>query len=476
MQLESLGGNFKGVSINKLKTGAVAYYITYKDEYNKPKRKKVGESPDMTKSKAKKLLLEKQIEIANNKALLKGNNPKAISKKQNNEIYTLNDLADFYYTTYGSKLKNLKDHISKYNYHFRNSLIAQKPLQLITEEDLEHFLEVKHNQRADKRRNVDNLKPIEEKEAEEYQSNQEAIERLQTMLPDIDENNRWIYENKISALQKKNATLYIRLNPTAAEKIWKDELINEDDKRLMLGVLSRKTVKDTLLKAITIVNYGINKKKLNIKNPFVIPASDQLHIKIDNIRDRYMTKEEIKLYLSEAKRIATEKAKHKQIYLMALLALTTGAREKSIMTIKVEDIDLEHGNIRLHNHKTGKIYTGHIASEEIKEEILALIEGRDKSDFLFQGAREGKQPAGFPRVMGEILDYTVNYKKNYIYWLALKDFRNTVASHLAMNGVPMATIAQVLNHSDIVVTQRYAHLAPDTSKSGVENFMASLSN
>ena len=45
--------------------------------------------------------------------------------------------------------------------------------------------------------------------------------------------------------------------------------------------------------------------------------------------------------------------------------------------------------------------------------------------------------------------------------------RHTFASHLAINGVPIFTIKELMNHSDITMTMRYAKLAPDSGKNAV---------
>ena len=42
--------------------------------------------------------------------------------------------------------------------------------------------------------------------------------------------------------------------------------------------------------------------------------------------------------------------------------------------------------------------------------------------------------------------------------------RHTFASHLAINGVPIFNIKELMNHSDINMTMRYAKLAPDSGK------------
>ncbi|MNN93954.1 Tyrosine recombinase XerD [compost metagenome] len=48
------------------------------------------------------------------------------------------------------------------------------------------------------------------------------------------------------------------------------------------------------------------------------------------------------------------------------------------------------------------------------------------------------------------------------------DLRHTFASKLAMKGVPLNTIRDLLGHADLQVTLRYAHLAPDSKAAAVE--------
>ena len=62
----------------------------------------------------------------------------------------------------------------------------------------------------------------------------------------------------------------------------------------------------------------------------------------------------------------------------------------------------------------------------------------------------------------------------FLKWLSVKDFRNTAASHLAINGVPLQHISKVLDHASIKTTERYAHLSKDTGSNKVTEMLDSF--
>jgi site-specific recombinase XerD len=45
--------------------------------------------------------------------------------------------------------------------------------------------------------------------------------------------------------------------------------------------------------------------------------------------------------------------------------------------------------------------------------------------------------------------------------------RHSFASHLAMRGVALKAIQELLGHASIVMTMRYAHLAPEVTRDAV---------
>jgi len=48
--------------------------------------------------------------------------------------------------------------------------------------------------------------------------------------------------------------------------------------------------------------------------------------------------------------------------------------------------------------------------------------------------------------------------------LVFHSLRHTFASWLVQMGKPLYTVSQLLGHSDLKMTMRYAHLAPDTQR------------
>lgn len=45
--------------------------------------------------------------------------------------------------------------------------------------------------------------------------------------------------------------------------------------------------------------------------------------------------------------------------------------------------------------------------------------------------------------------------------IMIHTLRHTFASHLAISGTPLQIIQKLLNHKDIKMTMRYAHLLPE---------------
>jgi integrase len=144
--------------------------------------------------------------------------------------------------------------------------------------------------------------------------------------------------------------------------------------------------------------------------------------------------------------------KPKHLHLIVSIALNTGMRSGEILNLSREDIDLENGYIKINQSKTNKRREIPINAELKK---LFLKYNMPESGKLFNIA-EFKRSWNRAAEDAGLED------------LKFHDLRHTFASHLVMQGVDLATVSNLLGHSTIQMTMRYAHLSPDHQKMAVE--------
>jgi len=158
-------------------------------------------------------------------------------------------------------------------------------------------------------------------------------------------------------------------------------------------------------------------------------------------------------FLSEAERtrlFSSCRASHwDKLYLIVLLAITTGARKGEITKLRWNDIDFDRRTAYVATTKNGQPKVLPLTDSVIKE--LQLFDTKDSS-LIF--ASKIKEDAAYcftkpwKRALedGEIKDFRFH------------DLRHSCASYLAQSGASLLEIADVLGHKQISVTKRYSHL------------------
>ncbi len=153
---------------------------------------------------------------------------------------------------------------------------------------------------------------------------------------------------------------------------------------------------------------------------------------------------------------ACRESSNPYLYIVVVLALSTGMRQGEIMKLAWADVNLKQGRITLHDTKNGEIrvvpIAGH-ALELLKERakvrhldtqlLFASMVRRDKHVDLF--GRHG--PWHNALDAAEITDFRFH------------DLRHSAASYLAMNGASLAEIAETLGHKTLQMVKRYSHLS-----------------
>jgi len=218
----------------------------------------------------------------------------------------------------------------------------------------------------------------------------------------------------------------------------------------------------------TLFNFATEEGLYNGANP--IKSKKLKAIKIDNARERYLSTKEIKtLYKAIDNEETFTNSTKEDLTLFVKLSLTTGGRLETILHIQKKDIKLEDGTVTLKDFKTNKTYQGFLS-----DDLIAYLNGYLKclttNAYLVGGDTTKKPTRTLTRHLKKILDdnfnkgLKTNDTKNRT---VVHTLRHTFASHLAINGVPIFNIKELMNHSDINMTMRYAKLAPSSGKDAV---------
>jgi len=191
----------------------------------------------------------------------------------------------------------------------------------------------------------------------------------------------------------------------------------------------------------------------------VNPVSKIRISKADNKRDRFLTKDEASQLLIALKE------RDQEAHDYALLSLLTGLRAGECRDLTWADIDLEGGSIFVKDTKSKHNRHAFITAE-LREMLTRRAQGRNKTDKVFPGV---KPEIGynalchkFEQTLRELgLNEGISDRRQKVVFHSL---RHTFASWLVQKGTPLYTVSRLMGHSDIKMTMRYAHLAPDTQR------------
>jgi integrase len=183
----------------------------------------------------------------------------------------------------------------------------------------------------------------------------------------------------------------------------------------------------------------------------------------DNRRLRFLSHEEASLLLDEIKKISIT------LYEMSLLSLHTGARAGEIFSLLWGNVDLERNQIYLVDTKTGKNRIAFMTNDVKK--MLSTKKVGNPNDFVFvnrNGERYLNPSRTFDRTAEKIgLNTGVTDRRNKVVFHTL---RHTFASWLVENGENLYTVKELMGHSTLQMTERYAHLGENTLKKAIQNF------
>lgn len=189
--------------------------------------------------------------------------------------------------------------------------------------------------------------------------------------------------------------------------------------------------------------------------------------KLNNERVRWLSADERTALLQECRNSGST-----QLYMIVRLALATGLRRSELMSLTLNDIDLERQKAVVIGAKTGDRRAVHLPLQLISE--LRTHIARTRAFYDDVPARELWL---FPRDDGYapiIFDHAFRtaVKDAGIIDFHFHDLRHTFASYLAMQGATLLQIREALGHRTLKMVLRYAHLCEHHTESIVESMAA----
>jgi len=158
---------------------------------------------------------------------------------------------------------------------------------------------------------------------------------------------------------------------------------------------------------------------------------------------------------------------------LILLALKTGLRHGELIGLQWGDLDLHRGKLKvwrtIWQGVTGLPKGGRERTVDLPGSAVDALKGHRHLRGPYVFCREDGQPltAGMTehRLEGALSRAGITREQGCITW---HDLRHTYGSHLAMRGVPLKVIQELMGHATLEMTLRYAHLAPEARESAVQ--------
>jgi integrase len=175
----------------------------------------------------------------------------------------------------------------------------------------------------------------------------------------------------------------------------------------------------------------------------------------DNLQYRSLSDEEEAVLL-----------KHCCPYLQDLVvfSINTGLRHGDVLNLKWKEVDLEAACIRMLIKKTREVLEIPLNDQAMK--VVRAWHGMKKTAWVFYNPETGDQ---FKDLW---LGLKKACRKAGLEGITWHTFRHTFASRLTGSGVDLVTVKELLGHSEISVTMRYAHTNRDAKRRAVKRLGA----
>ena len=189
------------------------------------------------------------------------------------------------------------------------------------------------------------------------------------------------------------------------------------------------------------------------------PCKGVKKLKEPERRIEYLAEEEVKHLLEQCS------PEDKPLFAMAVY---TGMRFGEIANLESSDVDFDKMviTVRIGSDTRETTKSGKIRHIPIATSLLPYLEDqKQRANGLFFPSKivEGKKRTEVTKAFeGALRKAGINRH------IRFHDLRHTFASHFVMKDGDLLALKAILGHSDLQMVQRYAHLAPDHLRKGIE--------
>ena len=151
---------------------------------------------------------------------------------------------------------------------------------------------------------------------------------------------------------------------------------------------------------------------------------------------------------------------------IVILALSTGIRRNSLLSLEWGDVNFAERNVFVRANVDKTETERHVQLNELAFDTLSRWHKQSKRvsprNLVFPSPKTGKKLDNCNSSWEALL------KKAEIENFRWHDMRHDFASQLVMGGADLNTVRELLGHSDLKMTLRYAHLAPENKLQAVK--------
>ncbi len=261
-------------------------------------------------------------------------------------------------------------------------------------------------------------------------------------------------ENRSAARNRRCARhLYAEFSGRVLTEIKAIDIRNYIAKRRAAGIKDA-TINRELAVLCAAINYARREWEWEIPNPVMGRKPKQ-----GEGRVRWLTDDEAAALLRAAETVR----KHLVDFLH--LALNTGCRKQEMLGLEWSRVDFTNGLFYLGaEHTKGKRRGSIPMNDAARQALLNRARFRTlycpDSPWVFC-SKKGK------RILDVKKSFRTACRKAGIKEFRIHDLRHTCAAWLVQAGVPLASIRELLRHTSVQMTEKYAHLAPENTRSAV---------